>query len=101
MRTTQREKILRYLLAYGTITPLDALREFSCMRLGARIWELKDEGWPITATLAAGKNKFGDTTHWAVYTLDRGGRTDAGETGCEGMAELKRKAAEEKKRTEV
>lgn len=32
---SQTEMILLYLQTHGAITPLDALREFGCMRLGA------------------------------------------------------------------
>ena len=34
---TQSEKILRHLKDYGSITPLEALQEYGCMRLGARM----------------------------------------------------------------
>ena len=29
------------------LTPLDALRDFGCFRLGARIYDLKQEGYPV------------------------------------------------------
>ena len=38
---TQCEKILDYMRSNGSITPLDALREFGCMRLASRINDLK------------------------------------------------------------
>lgn len=66
---TQCEKILRYLEDYGSITPLDALREFGCMRLGARIWDLKRAGHDIERTLEAGRNRYGEETRYARYTL--------------------------------
>jgi hypothetical protein len=44
---TQRQKILRALEHGAALTPLDALRRFSCFRLGARIWELKRMGHKI------------------------------------------------------
>ena len=34
---TQNEMVLEYLNDVGHITPLDAMREFGIMRLGARI----------------------------------------------------------------
>ena len=33
------------------ITPLGALRTYGCMRLGARIWELRQEGLAIDKTM--------------------------------------------------
>ena len=44
---SQKERILRYLRAGGRITPMGALRLFGSMRLGARIWDLKQEGHNI------------------------------------------------------
>lgn len=39
--------VLEYLKSGKTLTPLDALNSFGCFRLSARIYELKDKGWPI------------------------------------------------------
>ena len=44
---TQTDQILSALKAGRHITPMDALREFSCFRLGARIHELKQAGHKI------------------------------------------------------
>lgn len=42
--SSQREAIAKYLKSGKSITPLEALHKFGCMRLGARIWELKQQG---------------------------------------------------------
>jgi hypothetical protein len=39
--------VLEHLLLKGTITPLDALVEYGCFRLGARIYDLKKRGYKI------------------------------------------------------
>lgn len=44
---TQREEIAKYLKSGKSLTALEALNKFGCMRLGARIWELKKEGRQI------------------------------------------------------
>lgn len=44
---TQTDKILA-MLKRGPITPLDALREAQCLRLCARIYDLKQLGHQIT-----------------------------------------------------
>ena len=44
---TQREAIADYLRRGYSITPLEALTMFGCMRLGARVWELKRDGMDI------------------------------------------------------
>ncbi len=45
---TQSDQILDYMQTVGPITPLDALHTFDCMRLGARILDLKYAGHAIT-----------------------------------------------------
>ncbi|HAZ00692.1 MAG: hypothetical protein A2W90_14540 [Bacteroidetes bacterium GWF2_42_66] len=48
---SQNEQIRRHLEAGKTITPLDALRQFNCLRLGARIHNLKKCGMVIHSRL--------------------------------------------------
>ena len=43
MTTTQTEAILSDLEQGKRITPLDALEDYGCFRLGARIWELRHD----------------------------------------------------------
>ena len=43
----QTQQILAALQAGEKLTPMDALNRFGCMRLGARIWDLRQEGYPI------------------------------------------------------
>jgi hypothetical protein len=44
---TQNRRILAYLKSGGALTPKDALNLFGSFRLSARIFELREEGWPI------------------------------------------------------
>ena len=46
---SQTDKILAHLRAGNTLTPIEALRMFGTLRLGARIFELRKAGEPITA----------------------------------------------------
>jgi len=41
---SQNKAILKHLKAGKSLTPLDALLRFGCMRLAARIYYLKQEG---------------------------------------------------------
>lgn len=52
---TQEAVILFNLQCGRTITPLDALKEFGCFRLGARIHQLKKAGHTIE-TLSVKQN---------------------------------------------
>ena len=66
---TQTEKILRHLEDIGSITPWEAMRMYGIMRLGARIWDLKRDGYPIQTEIITGKNRYGEPTRWAVYRM--------------------------------
>lgn len=55
---TQGEQILKHLRAGKHLTALEALKRFDCLRLAARIRDLKKDGFAITSTrveLANGK----------------------------------------------
>lgn len=67
---TQCEKVLRHLRELGTITPMDAIREYGCLRLGARICDLRRDGYPIKSRIITGRNRFGEVTHYAEYSLE-------------------------------
>ncbi len=67
---TQSESILHYIQTYGSITPADALREFSCMRLAARIYDLENAGHKIKSELIETKNRNGESVRVASYSLE-------------------------------
>lgn len=66
---TQSERIMQYLRENGSITQLDALREFGCMRLASRISDLKRDGVPIKRTMESAKNRYGEAVSYARYSL--------------------------------
>ena len=56
--STQYFQILDWLKSGRTITPLEALERFGCLRLGARIYEMRQEGFGIKREMVkVGKNK--------------------------------------------
>ncbi len=63
-KRTQTEQILEALRQGRALTPLEALREFGCFRLGARIWELQQAGYEIDSKLVHQNGK-----HYASYKL--------------------------------
>jgi len=65
---TQRNQILAHLKAGKTITPLEALREYGTLRLGARIFELKQDGHNITKRMVEVETRDG-LAHVAEYRL--------------------------------
>lgn len=54
---TQNEQIKAYLKKGKSITPLDALKKFGCLRLSARIKNLRDEGVRISTEYVTVKGK--------------------------------------------
>ena len=75
---TQNERILRHLRDNGSITPLDALSEYGIMRLASRISDLRSRGYDISREMVQGRNRYGEATRYARYTLaERGGINEA------------------------
>jgi hypothetical protein len=63
-KLTQADLIGRALLEGDHITPLDALRRFGCLRLGARVYDLRRHGLPIERRMVERDGK-----HYAEYRL--------------------------------
>ena len=68
---TQTEKILDYMERHGSITPLEAMNKLGIMRLGARIFDLKDSGIKIVTERVTEKNRFGELCSLARYSLEK------------------------------
>ena len=65
----QSEHILWHIQRYGSINPQQALNYYGCMRLGARIYDLKRQGHDIVAQRVTGLNRQGEKTHYAEYRM--------------------------------
>lgn len=50
-KKSQTDEILNYLQAGNVLTPLEAMRKFNCMRLGARIYDLRQQGYVINSLI--------------------------------------------------
>lgn len=68
---TQCERILRHLEDYGSITSAEAMTEYGVYRLASRVSEMRKAGIPIRREMIKGKNRYGETTCFAKYTLIR------------------------------
>ena len=66
---TQCERILRHLEDYGSITSAEAITEYSIYRLASRISDLKKQGVLIKKETVSGKNRYGERTSYARYSL--------------------------------
>lgn len=71
--------IVQYLKSYGSITPLEAIRDFGVYILSARIKDLKDRyGYKIKSEIIAVDTRNGGKTYVAKYSFDDGKE-------CEGV----------------
>lgn len=70
MKISQCDKILDYIKREGAITPLEAMAELGCMRLAARVADLKKRGHPIVKRTVVRQNRYGEPVKIAQYELE-------------------------------
>lgn len=66
---TQCNRILDYMLTHDSITQFDAMRDLGVMRLGARIFELKERGCKIIDEMIEVKDRYGNKCHVKRYMM--------------------------------
>lgn len=66
---TQCTRVLKYMDDFGSINPQQAMADLGIMRLASRISDLKKEGHKIRRRMVTGKNRYGETTRFAEYSL--------------------------------
>ena len=69
MKDTQCDKVLQYMIRFGSITQLEALADIGCMRLASRISDLRNRGYAIGRRMKTGKNRYGESVSFAEYYL--------------------------------
>ena len=68
-KATQAEMVLDYIEEFGSITPLDAIRDIGVYRLSARVSDLRKKGYPIETKIVSVPNRFGGKSNVARYSL--------------------------------
>jgi len=66
---TQKDRIIRHLKDKGTITALEAMKDYGIMRLTSRVSELKDEGYLIRSEFVNSKNRYDEPVSFSKYSL--------------------------------
>lgn len=69
-KPTQRDKILAYIQQFGSITSWQAYSDLGVTQLGARIYELKEQGYIFSKTRVNTTNRLGEKTHYDEYRLE-------------------------------
>lgn len=72
-KETQAELILEYIDEFGSITPLEAIRDLGVYRLASRISDLRKKGYPIETKMETVLNRRGKKSNIARYSF--GGET--------------------------
>lgn len=62
---SQNDAILSHMLAGKSISPLEALHLFGCMRLGGRRYDLVKDGWDVKTDIVKENGK-----RFARYSID-------------------------------
>ena len=69
-KMSQKDRVIKYIKDFGSITPAEAFTELGAYRLSAIIYDLKHkDGYNIRTEIQSGKNRYGDTTHYAKYSF--------------------------------
>lgn len=69
-KTTQKVKVLQYILTFGSITQLDAFRDLAVFRLASRISDLQRGGYDIQSEFETIKNRFGENVSYKRHRLN-------------------------------
>jgi len=69
---TQTKRVLDYMIEHGSISQQEAIREFNCYRLAAKIFDLRKEGYVIITEKKPFRNEYCNG-YYAEYKL-AGGR---------------------------
>lgn len=67
--SNQHKRILKYCKEFGGITAWEAAKELGIMRLGTRIFELKEMGVEIAYAWINDINRFGDKVRYKRYSI--------------------------------
>jgi len=72
MKINQRDRVLKYIGDFGSITAYEAVIDLGITQLSARLCELQDRGYEFDKEMVTGKNRYGDKTHYIRYSLKKG-----------------------------
>ena len=69
MKITQKDRILEYIRNFGSISSFEAYADLGITQLGARIDQLKKEGFKFRTEWVSNTNRFGEKTEYKRYYL--------------------------------
>lgn len=68
-KMNRAERVYQYMREFGSITPMDAIKDLGYTRLACAISELKMDGHRVKTEIETGRNRWGKPVHYARYSL--------------------------------
>lgn len=69
MKTTQKQRIIDYIKQFGSISSWEAYADLGITQLGARIDQLKKDGYEFETEWESKKNRYGENTTYKRYKI--------------------------------
>lgn len=64
---TQRERVLKYIHDFGSISPMEAFKDLGITKLATRISELSRMGYQFDKVYEATRNRYGEPARYMRY----------------------------------
>ena len=68
---TQAERVLEHMSKYGSITSLEAIKEYGILRLASRISDLRRNGYQIDSKMDYVVNRYGEKCRIKRYAIKK------------------------------
>lgn len=69
-KKSQKERVIDYINEFGSISSWQAYADLGITQLGARIDQLKREGYRFKTEWETNKNRYGEDTMYKRYRLE-------------------------------
>lgn len=69
-KITQKQRIIKYIQDFGSITTLKAMKDLGVSQLGARIDGLQKDGYSFKKVWERSKNRYGEPVDYKRYYLE-------------------------------
>ena len=69
MKETQHDRIINYLKAFGSITPMEAFMDLGITKLATRVSEMRRLGFEFEQKMEESTNRYGEIVRYMRYSL--------------------------------
>lgn len=76
MKETQHDRIINYLKAFGSITPMEAFMDLGITKLATRVSEMRRLGFEFEQKMEESTNRYGEIVRYMRYSLPNKGQLD-------------------------